>query len=111
MSLAGLMVHDVTIVTANVTESRYGDDLKEWVAARRVETKGWVSQRDATEILGDREAQLSDWIVYLPVGTTISAADRVEWEGTTFEVVGVPNRAWTPRGPHHLEARLSVVTG
>lgn len=112
MSLANLLVHDVTIRRPGTTTDRYGANVKDWSAATDTDVDGWLAQTSAAEVndLG-REGERSDWTLYVPAGTDIEAGDRVIWGGTTFEVDGPPNRAWTPRGEHHVEARLKVVVG
>lgn len=113
MSLTALMVHDVTLVRAGTTTSRYGDSVKDWSAAERTSSKAWVAQRDRSENLDGREAQDRTFIVYLPAGTDVTGLDRVEWADLTLEVVGPPNRAWSPklRGEHHIELDARVVEG
>jgi hypothetical protein len=107
------MVHDVVLIRAGSTTSRYGDEIRDWSAAERTTVKGWVAQRDRSENVDGREAQDRTFIVYLPAGTDVTGLDRVEALGLTLEVVGPPNRAWSPRlrGEHHVELDGRVVTG
>jgi hypothetical protein len=106
------MVHDVTVVHAGTTTDRYGNTVKDWTTASSSSTRGWVSRSSTVELTdGGREGQMSGWIAYLPVDTVVAGGDRVTWNGVTFEVDGPPNQAWTPRGPHHIEAQLRVVEG
>jgi hypothetical protein len=113
VSITTLMVHDVTLVRAGTAESRYGDDVKDWTDAERTASKGWVAQRARTEDVDSREAQVHDYVVYLPAGTDVTGLDRVEWDDRTFEVVGPPNQAWSPlrRGEHHVELDVRLVEG
>lgn len=111
MTLASLMVHDVIVVRPTIVVDRYGNETKDWANPTRTTVKGWIARRSEREVLERREAQVADWIVYLPVGTALDGGDRVEWNGNTFEVSGPPNEAWTPRGPHHIEADLLSVQG
>lgn len=114
MTLASMMVHDVTVVHAGTTTDAYGNQTKDWTAATRTAVRGWVSQTSGNEVLDGREAEVSEWAVYLPAGTVVTGGDRVEWAdlpAVTFEVDGPPNPARTPRGPHHVEARVKVVEG
>lgn len=111
MSLTTLLAHDVTILTPGTTANRYGDSTPNWATATSVASKAWVSQRSSVEDLDHREAQVSGWVVFLPEDTAITGRDRVVWGSVTFEVDGPPNRAWTPRGEHHVEANLRVVDG
>lgn len=113
MSLTKLMVHDITLVRAGTTTSRYGDTTKDWASTTETVVKGWVSQRDRSENLDGREAQDTGWVLYLPAGTDVTGLDRVEWEGDTFEVDGPKLPAWSPRSKavHHLEISLRRVEG
>lgn len=111
MSLAGLLVHDVTIVTPGSTVGRYGDAVKDWATATETATKGWVARRSQDEVNGHREAQVSEWVLYVTADVALSGADRVVWGAYTFEVDGPPVRAWTPRGEHHVEVPLRYVSG
>lgn len=113
MSVRLLMVHDVVLVRAGTVESRYGDDVKDWSGTTRTEVKGWVAQRARDEVVDGREAQVHDYVVFLPAGTDVTGLDRVEWDDLTFEVVGPPNRAWSAkaRGEHHVELDVRLVTG
>lgn len=113
MSVASLMVHDVTLIRAGSVESRYGDDVKDWSAASETTVKGWVAQRDRSEDRDSREAQVTGWVLFLPAGTDITGLDRVGWEGLTFEVDGPQLPAWSPRmnAVHHIEINLRRVEG
>jgi hypothetical protein len=112
MSLRSMLVHEVAILRPALGTSRYGDASKDWVTAVETETVGWVARRDESEDRAEgREAQVSDWVLYLAATDDIQGGDRVVWGTTTFEVDGPPNRAWTPRGEHHIEARLRLVEG
>lgn len=112
MTLRNLLVHDITIRRAGTTEDRYGATIKDWDNPTDTDVDGWIAQSSALEVtdLG-REGQRSDWTLFLPDGTDIIGGDRVLWSGTTYEVDGPPNRAWTPRGEHHIEARLKLIEG
>lgn len=111
MSITRFLVHDVTIVRAAGVEDDYGNQAKDWAAATRTPTKAWVVQTGALEDRQHREAQLGQWFAYFPAGVDVTGRDRVEWGDRTFEVAGPPTTANTPRGPHHIEARLELVEG
>ncbi len=113
MTFSSLLVHDVTITRAGSTTDRYGDVIPDWSTASSSSVKGWVSQQSRSEVLDGREAQVSGWVAFFPAGTDVTGHDRVVWEGTTFEVAGPVNPAWSPRldGVHHVECQLSVVEG
>lgn len=111
MSLTGLLVHDVTILTPASVSNRYGGTDKDWENATETEVKGWVAQQSRTEVIDGREAQVSTWVLFLHPDATIDGTYRVQWEGVTFEVDGPKDPAWTPRGLHHYEVPLRVVSG
>lgn len=112
MSLTSLLVHDVTIRRAGTSTDRYGATVKDWGTATDTEVKGWVARSSELEVNDQgREGQSSQWVLFLPAETDIVGGDRVIWRSTTYEVDGPPNPAWTPRGEHHVEARLKLVEG
>lgn len=111
MTFAGLLAHDVTILTPSTEADRYGGTNKDWTNPTSSTVKGWVSQQSGTEIIDGREAQVSTWILYLHPDASVSGKDRVVWEGLTFEVDGPVHPAWKPGGLHHYEVPLRVVAG
>lgn len=111
MTLTSLLVHDVTILTPGYDTNRYGDEEKDWTEATSATVKGWVSQRSGIEDRDHREAQASEWVLFLHTSATITGFDRVTWAGITFEVDGPILPAWSPRGEHHQEVPLRVVAG
>lgn len=70
-----------------------------------------LEQTGGAETSGGRDAVVSDWTLYLPADAVIGARDHVEYDGSTFEVVGPPADAQTPHGVSHVVARLRYVTG
>lgn len=66
-----------------------------------------LQQTEAVEVTTDRDVQTSDWLLVDPnPDAGLSGRDRVNAGGAVFEVVGPPEVVKTPRGAHHLEARL-----
>lgn len=112
MSFAGLLVHDITIVTPGVRTDRLGDSVNDWALATRATSPGRMTQRSQSEVLANREAQLSDWVLYLPADAAITGHERIEWNGETFEVAGPPKPAYARADvAHHLEVSLNRVEG
>lgn len=113
MSIDRLFVADLEVLDAPLAVDGYGDQAPDWSAATRRRVRGWIDQQARQEVRDGaaREAEVSSWIVYLPAGDPITASSRVVYDGATFEVDGQPNRARTPRGPHHVEASLRLVEG
>ena len=70
---------------------------------------GGVARRMSSTVLDDGgQVSVSEWTVYLPAGTAVSAGDRVEVDGDTFLVVEDPYQAWNQRkaAVSHLELRV-----
>lgn len=111
MSLASLMVRTVTVIHASTRVDAYGDNQPKWDTAAESTTSGWLAQQSSIENRDGRNATSSSLVLYLPAGTVITARDRVRIDGTTYELVSEPLSAWTPRGEHHLEVFVNLVTG
>lgn len=118
--------HEITIVTAATGEDGHGNATEDWGEdAERWTGPGWIQQRAATSETHEpgRDPVVTSWVVFLPlvwpndddppelVVIDITARHRVEWESRVFVVDGDPRRPTTPRGPHHIEAALQIVTG
>lgn len=111
MALSRFLVRSVAITAPATAVDRYGNEIDDWAGATVTLTSGWVSQRSTTELVdGERQAQTSDTILFLAANTVIGPRDRVVLDGIdTFAVAGVPHRAWTPTGEHHVEVALRRV--
>lgn len=68
----------------------------------------WNSTQEETI---DRELRTS--VATLVVGPEVSltAADRIVFEGTTYQVDGRPQEVWTHHGLHHWVVPLKVYEG
>ena len=96
MTLASLMNQACTITTRadSATVDRYGNP-----AATETNTAAvcYVEQRQRSEVAGVAGGvQSEDWLVMVPVGTTVDGADKVTVGTLVLEVVGPP---WTVRNP------------
>lgn len=111
MGYEQLLIQDVTIIRPGDRTDAYNNSLPDWNDTTTSSTKGWLHRTASDEVFGNRDAQVSDWVLFLPVATDIRATDRVTVEGSTFEVHGPPNVLHTKRGAHHIEAALRAVTG
>lgn len=85
----------VTRVRAPLTTDRYGNEVRDWPNAARIDYKRCAvaqgSRGSAAEILTiERNAVISDVVIYLPADADLVATDRMEVRGHTFEVVGEP---------------------
>lgn len=111
MSLATLLSRDVMILTGTATTDRYNDTVLDWSAPTSRSAKAWFAQQDTSDDHEHRNAKITEGTVTFEVSAALAADERVVIDDTTYEVVGTPNVARTPRGPHHIEARLRVVLG
>lgn len=121
--------HRVTLVEPGEGDPDHGVATDDWGdAATRVEdVPGWMQQRRTSETHEPgRDPVVSGWTLFMPLTHLVHAGEddppevtvieitkrhRVEWDGHTFAVDGDPRRPATPRGPHHLEVPLVLVTG
>lgn len=111
MSLVSLMVRDITILVPGTRTDAYGDTQLDWTTPVGTLTQGWLAQQTSTEVVDGRNTTVSELVLTLPAGTAINARDRVRVDGVVYEIIDEPLAAWTPRGEHHIEAKLRLVTG
>lgn len=104
-------VRDVVIQTAANATDRYSDTILDWSAPTEVETTGWLAQVNTATLNDHRDGVVTAIVLTLRAGTAIGPHNRVVIDGVTYEVDGEPNRAWTPRGEHHVEVSLRAVVG
>lgn len=112
MTLLRMLVHDVTIVHPAETDDN-GDTVRDYGEdATRVATKGRISRRSTTEVTDGREAQVSEWVLYLAGDETIGGLDAVEWRSRHFRVDGEPYPvSGRTDEVHHWEVPLRQVVG
>jgi head-tail adaptor len=119
MSLAGLMTETVGIYRfTKFAEDSTGDDVKAWTLIGTVDAfvgrAGIASSRwleTAEEIVG-RDQVLVDYSFMLPPSTDVNAYDRLVHDGRTFEVVGVPSKAYKPgSGAQFLVVKAKHIEG
>lgn len=111
MSLTTFLIRPVTVVHPGETVDRYGNTMPDWEHPTTADTDGWLAQTSGSEDHDRRDASLSGWSLYVPADVALASTDRVVIDTTTYELDGPPVDAWTPRGPHHLEATLRLVAG
>jgi head-tail adaptor len=111
MSLTTMLRQDVTILTAPTVTDRYNNAVPDWEHATSVVVKGWVQQTGGTELTTGRDTVIADAVLFLHPDAPITAANRVRQGIRTWEVVGAPNVASRPAGPHHLEVALRSIDG
>lgn len=113
MTLGNLMVRSATIVHPNYNSDRYGNLMPDWGDVTETDVRVWLGRQSASEEHGTRVgAGIESWLLMAEdVTIGLATGDRVVVDAQTFEVDGPVHVAWTPRGPHHLEAVLRAVTG
>lgn len=112
MSLASMLSERGTIHNLGTAGTdRYNQPI-EAVTLVTADVPCRLEQTDSTEVTIGEATVISDWRLFLFPDAVISHADRFI-DGSvpprTFEVVGAPNVHRTPRGPHHIEARLRFI--
>lgn len=117
MSFATLLVQPVVIVRPAMVTDRYGNQVPDWNQATRTSTKAWIAEQETQEVVVGRDAIVSTWRAFLAPTVTVLAGDRIEWDvpgspaTVTFDVVGQPVPASTPRGLHHWEVSMRTSSG
>lgn len=108
MTLRSLLTQTVTVQHhAEGAVDRFNDPTGGFDAG--TEYRARLEQSAGDEQSTDRSVQVGEWLLILPRDAVIGGRDRVVADGSTFEVVGPPVVQRTPRGPHHIEARLRLV--
>lgn len=111
---ARLLVHDVDLVTVGAvgSDAFNNETLGE---LGRLTVKGWMTHLASDEKEEDRSSVVNRWKLFVNDPGVVggrqwgSHQDQVEWDGSTFRVLGHPIDARSPRGPHHLEVLLEEV--
>ena len=103
--------HDtVEVLSATEVTDRYGNQTLIWdtpTVASVVDCR--VMPLAGEEVL-DRLTRR--WVLYAPADTALVSANRVRWNGDTYDVVGEVRRWPSPTGAlAHIEADLERVEG
>lgn len=107
MTVLGLLSETATIIRYESSTDTYGNTVPG--AETRSDHPARLEQLRADEIVRDRDTVITDWRIFLPADVDLTPYDRIEARGHLFEVVGLPDKHFTPRGAHHLEAQLRWV--
>lgn len=111
MSFPALLARDVTILTATSSTNRYGDTAADWSAPASRTAQCWFDQQTGADLLSHRSGIVTQARAFFDTTSSLAAGERVVIDDATYEVIGSPDIAWTPRGPHHIEAQLRAVAG
>lgn len=82
--------HTITVVRAGTKPADYGTGtVLDWDAATGAVVEGCsVQPAPADEFTIDRDTFTTRWVAYAPSDADITALDRIEWNGDTYEVDG-----------------------
>lgn len=105
-------VHDLTIRRVTYDDTLAGRDAAGQPATTTASTavRGLVQPRAAAELDDHRSAgtEVSDHVIFLPLGTDIIHADAVLWGARRLEVTGI--RSFEFGRLPHIEADARLVT-
>ncbi|MDF1596948.1 MAG: hypothetical protein P1T08_12790 [Acidimicrobiia bacterium] len=114
MSLTFLATETVTVVTVGqIGTDRYNNPTIGETG--RVDYYGWLEQQSGQETVENRDLQVGDWLCVLhrrvdgatfDMDVAMTGRDRVEARNLTFQIIGPPAVARSPRGQHHIELHL-----
>lgn len=107
-----LLPQAVVQVRPRLGEDVYGSESYDYGtgAVRRTVT-GWLQQDSRARADGDGRIQHEQQWLLVTNDPNALPLDRYEWQGLTFETSGPPAPVWTPRGFHHTEIPLRILTG
>lgn len=103
-----LLTQTVTVTSRAVgAVDDYGNPAETW--GNPTDYQARLEHSDSVESNGDQLVVTSRYLLVLPADAIVGAGDRVtDEDGTTYEVDGPPIKQRTPRGVHHIEARLTL---
>lgn len=96
-----------------VTDDGHGNTIPNWAVTADLPIRGCSVQAGASqEILGGRDASLTQWTVYAPAGADVTATDGVTWNGDLYAVNGQPMPQRSPTGAlNHTVIELRRIQG
>lgn len=82
--------HTITVVSAATKPADYGTGTElDWTNVTRTQVSDCSVQPAPTEeFTVDRDTFIARWQVFAPASTQVSADDRIEWDGNTYDVDG-----------------------
>lgn len=111
MSIRARLRHRVDIEHSSASEEvdRYNNPIVSTTTTEGV--PAWFAWNSTQEDASDRELRSSVATVIVAPEISIEAADRVVFEGTTFQVDGRPMEVWAQHALHHKIVPLKVYEG
>lgn len=113
MPLPSWCVDSVTVSRASLTALR-GATERDWAHSTEHEVGGCSLQptATATDLSQPRAATSVDAVLFAPAGSDIEEGDRVEFDGSTYSVMGVPTSRKSPFATlDHMRVELSLWEG
>lgn len=118
MTLAGLLIHTVTVVRPTSASDAHGSTVFDYGpgAARSVITARLQQDQRAEVSAADRDATVQTWTLFT-AAPVVAVGDRVEWAAhpsgaVVFDVWGPPEPAYgAVPAVHHYEATLKIRAG
>ncbi|MFN2537965.1 MAG: hypothetical protein ABR549_07395 [Mycobacteriales bacterium] len=106
MSLRSLLTQTATVRSA--ASGTAADAEGNWTpgALATATYPALLQQTETIETFEGRDRLTSTHLLFLEATAVISGRDLVDIGGRHYEVVGQPAVLRTPRGAHHIEARL-----
>jgi len=82
--------HTITVLRATEREADYGTGTElDWTAPTRTDVAGCsVQPAPSDEFTIDRDTFITRWQVFAPSSIDVTASDRIEWNGHTYDVDG-----------------------
>lgn len=112
MSFDSLLIDTVTVHNPTVPDpdivNDYGDPVE---GETTVETAARVDPAGGTEDLGNREARVTRFRVFMPEGTAVTGISTLTWQGRTLRVTAEPETYQDAAGDHHMELDAEEVLG
>lgn len=95
-------------VRPSYKESR-GSMIPDWDKADRLEITGCSVQPSSTSLSQDGRVLgiNNSWTAYLPEGSDVKAGDRIEFDGDTYTINGVPRKWTAPLMCSHIQLILT----
>ncbi len=108
MSIARLLTQTATVTR---TPSSTADSEGNWAPGTQTATTYACRLQDGESIETFEGANriVADALLFLPASASINGRDEVTVDAKRYQVVGRPAEMRTPRGIHHIEARLQRV--
>lgn len=93
----------VTRQRGSVSEDAYGNSVVSWANPATATLRASVQPQDSSEQVADESRVVVRYRVHLEPDADVTAADRIVWRGSYYEVDGEPEMHSIDGVAHHLE--------